>query len=66
MRSAGKYLALMELAWLLVVVGATVVSGSFAGAPLSALATMTASAAPWQQAVAIALVSVGFAFKAAR
>jgi formate hydrogenlyase subunit 3/multisubunit Na+/H+ antiporter MnhD subunit len=63
-RSATKYLLLMELAWLLVVVGATALSGSFAGASLSALATMTAAAPAWRQVVALGLVLVGFALKA--
>jgi hydrogenase-4 component B len=63
-RSATKYLALMELAWLLVVAGAAIVSGSFDGAPLSALATMIASASSTQQVLVLALILVGFGLKA--
>ncbi|MGE5357409.1 MAG: proton-conducting transporter membrane subunit [Bacteroidales bacterium] len=63
-RAAGKYLALMELAWLAIVAGATALSGSFAGQPLGELARMTAAAPAPLQVAALALVLVGFGLKA--
>ncbi|MFB3852697.1 MAG: proton-conducting transporter membrane subunit [Vicinamibacterales bacterium] len=63
-RSANKYLALMELAWLLVVAGAAALPGPLAGATLADLARGLATAPAGLQTAAIALVVVGFALKA--
>jgi len=63
-RSANKYLALMELAWLLVVGGAALVPGPLAGATLADLSRSVGAAPAGLQVAAIALAIVGFALKA--
>lgn len=63
-RSATKYLVLMELAWLLVVGGAAALPGPLAGATLADLARSLAEAPAGLQATTVALILAGFALKA--
>jgi len=63
-RSAGKYLLLMELAWLLVVAGAFFVRGYEFGAPLAEIAAGLGATAGLPLAGFLAFLLVGFGLKA--
>jgi hydrogenase-4 component B len=63
-RSAGKYLALMELAWLLVVAGAFFVDGHKFGEPLAATASKLGAMAGPRLFGFFAFLLVGFGMKA--
>lgn len=63
-RNANKYLILMELAWVLVVVGALLIPGSHLGAPLHELAHGLGIADAGQRTLILALILLGFGMKA--
>ncbi len=63
-RSANKYLVLMEAAWLLIVIGAALVSRGALGEPIHRLASELASAAPHRRGAVYPLLLLGFGLKA--
>ena len=63
-RSANKYLLLMELAWLLIVIAALIIPKSSLGTPLHALAEGLASADVALRVLIYSLLLLGFGMKA--
>lgn len=63
-KSAGKYLLLMELAWLFILAGTFLVEGAAYGDPLHAISEKMASLSGNTVSIVIILLLAGFAFKA--
>ena len=64
LRSAGKYLILMELAWIMIVVGSWLVPGSSLNDTLQQTSLHMIAATPGARSLILALVLGGFALKA--